>query len=238
LSRGLYKPPASIPLCLFARSGPTMAWRRDSSRCRPRLLPSAPDQAAARKRARASLQHSAARTRKPRPPLPFFSRHTPRPGRPIPSPHAPSPAYKRPPFLNGKMHTTSLSLLDIVSHSFASWFELAGAGQAPGRPAVPGVPVPPSSCRLDEVDKEKICRGSASPPPPSSSSASSSATEPYVAVGELLRHVRIDAYRFSYFFLFFPAFPCWNSSWAGPVATVRSAQSPLNFFFCYLVSWN
>jgi hypothetical protein len=57
------------------------------------------------------------------------------------------------------------------------------------------------------VDEEKIFRRSASSPPPSSSSASSSATEPYVAVGELLRHVRIDAYRFSYFFSYLSSVP-------------------------------
>jgi hypothetical protein len=34
---------------------------------------------------------------------------------PLDASRSPSPAYKRPPFLSGKMNTTSLSLLDIVS---------------------------------------------------------------------------------------------------------------------------
>jgi hypothetical protein len=74
---------------------------------------------------------------------------------------APSPAYKRPPFLNGKIHTTFLYLVDIVSRCLASWFELAGAGRAPGRPDVPSVPAFPSSHRLDEVDEEKLLRRTA-----------------------------------------------------------------------------
>jgi hypothetical protein len=59
--------------------------------------------------------------------------------------------------LNGKMHLTSLSLLDIVSHSVASWFELAGADRTPGRPAVPGVPEPPSSFHLYQAEEEGTC---------------------------------------------------------------------------------
>jgi hypothetical protein len=159
--------PRPSPFACLPSLAPTTTERHASHRRRPPLLPSALDQAAAHKRARASLQYSAARSRKHWPPLSFFSRHTPRPGHPSPSPRAPSPGYKRPPLLNGKMQLTSLSLLDIVSHSVASWFELAGARRAPGRPAVSGVPEHPSSRRLDEVDEEKPRHRYASSPPPS-----------------------------------------------------------------------
>jgi hypothetical protein len=65
------------------------------------------------------------------------------------------------------------SLPDNLSDSLLPLFELAGAGRAPGRPAVPGVPAPPSSYRLDEVEEEKPHRQTApSPSPPVLSSPS------------------------------------------------------------------
>jgi hypothetical protein len=76
---------------------------------------------------------------------------------------APSPAYKRAPCWPEKMHTTTLSLLDILFSLVARRFELAGVDRAPGRPRVPGVPEPPSSCRQYKVEEEEILRRSATP---------------------------------------------------------------------------
>jgi hypothetical protein len=56
------------------------------------------------------------------------------------------------------MHLTSLYLLDIISSLVARWFELDGVDQAPERPAVPGVPKPPSSRCLDKVEEKELLR--------------------------------------------------------------------------------
>jgi hypothetical protein len=125
------------------------------------LLPSEPDHPSARKRARELLQRTV--TCRPRQnhalPLPRPTRTVSCP--PLDTAGAPSPAYKRAPCWPEKIHTTSLSPLDIVSHGFASWFELAGAGRAPGCPRVPGVPEPPSSCRQYKVDEDSLRRRTA-----------------------------------------------------------------------------
>jgi hypothetical protein len=154
----------------------------------PPLAPSAPDHPAACQRASKFLQPSTAPRRKPRPPCPSVSRHRPRSLPRSPRLVLPLPTIKGPPFFPEKTHLTSLYLLDIIASLVARRFELAGVGRAPGRAAVPGVPEPPSSRRLDKVEEEELLRRTAPPhrlssllrrsPPPRPSSPSVSSCAP------------------------------------------------------------
>jgi hypothetical protein len=124
----------------------------------PPLAPSAPDHPTARECANSPPQHAAVPRRKPRPPRPFCSRHRPRSLPRSPRLVLPLPTIKGPPLFPEKNPAITRNLLDIISSLVARRFELAGAGRAPGRPRVPGVPEPPASCRLDEVEEEKLLR--------------------------------------------------------------------------------
>jgi hypothetical protein len=113
------------------------------------------------------MQHAAARSTRQRRPL-----FTPLPARavswpPLDTAGAPSPSYKRPPFFPENIHTTSLSLLDIVSQQFASQFELAGARRAPGHAAIPGDSEPPPTYRRSRAaEKDSLRRRDTPPSPP------------------------------------------------------------------------
>jgi hypothetical protein len=225
--------PAQTPAVRPGRKG------RQSHRT-PSLSPSEPDRLDPSHRARTRKQHATARSTRQRRPL-----FTPLPARavswpPLDTTGAPSPAYKRPPFLPEKTHTTILYLLDIVSLEVASWFELAGAGRAPGRPDIPGVPEPPSSRRLDKVEEEELLRRSATrrrvpclprrapPPRPSSPSVSSCAWVESRATTYRFGFIRSDirAPLVSPVCFFFPR---WLSHpreevWAGPARPVCPAR--------------
>jgi hypothetical protein len=84
---------------------------------------------------------------------------------PIHSPHAPSPAYKRPPLLAGKMRLTSLYLPDNLLSAFDHPVELAGASRSPRPPPVPSNPGAPPTHRLIKVT-EKTHRSRPAPSPP------------------------------------------------------------------------
>jgi hypothetical protein len=86
-------------------SHPTWPNSEENHRSTPSLSPSELDRLDPSHRARTRMQHAASRSTRQRRPLftPLLARAVSWP--PLDTACAPPPAYKRPPLLNGKMHT-------------------------------------------------------------------------------------------------------------------------------------
>jgi hypothetical protein len=130
------------------------------------LSPSEPDHYEASHRASKLPQHSSTcRTRQPCPlftPLPARAASCP----PLDTARAPSPAYKRSPFLTEKIHTNPSYLPDILISLLALAIELAGVGRAPNTPAVPGnSDAAPTYRRSRAAEKDPHRRRDTSTPP-------------------------------------------------------------------------
>jgi hypothetical protein len=110
------------------------------------LSPSELDHLDPSHRARTRMQHAAARSTRQRRPL-----FTPLPARavswpPLDTAGAPSPAYKKPPFLPEKMHAITRDLPDILSSSLSPYFELAGNVVLAGHRVFPAFQCFPRRC--------------------------------------------------------------------------------------------
>jgi hypothetical protein len=112
------------------------------------------------------MQHAATRNTLQRRPL-----FTPLPARavswpPLDTACAPSLAYKRPPFFPEKIHTIPSTSPDILLSLLSLPIELAGAGQAPRAPRVPGdSDAAPTYRRSRAAEKDPHSRRDTSPSP-------------------------------------------------------------------------
>jgi hypothetical protein len=85
---------------------------------------------------------------------------------------APSPAYKRPPFLPEKTHTIPRTSPDMLLSLISLPIELAGAGRAPRAPRIPGDSDATPTCRRSRAAETDSLRRRDTPPSPPILSAS------------------------------------------------------------------